>query len=499
MQTSTIIIPIYYENPSLLDKLSINSLMSNLEDIYDYDINFICPNIDTSKWRALVTQGKNVYFNILDSSNFLSTQSYSRLLESYDFWKTFFNYEYALIYQTDGYCIGGNLKTYIDMNYDYIGAPIIAQNARWFNVPAIGNGGVSLRKVSTVMEVTNPDGDFMKENKEDIAKHNQANSNMYDIYEDLYFAQLVPMLWDFSKPKFDVGASFAYDMNADVVYEKTEHKLPLFIHAFDKNIRFWQNILDDFKDINVISECEWKNKNGYLSKQVNYQGYLKHEDPISVVAIMIVKNENWHINDQLNKLRNSGIKKIVIIDNNDISSPEKPANVIEDMTNVVVISNFRGEHTSDKYDLMTEAYKYAYENFTSGYSHVMFIDADEELERSSFVNIAYEHKDANIVKMPVINVDIYSKKSDYQENRFKCLVKTELRFNSFNREGPITDMRYDVENIVILNHITYSSKKEYDLHKKHRGYPDKPTVLGKRLTGDELYQKVNKVSTVSIS
>ena len=77
------------------------------------------------------------------------------------------------------------------MNYDYIGAPIIAQNARWFNVPAVGNGGVSLRKISTMIEVTDPTGEFIRENKEDIDKHNRMNSNMYSIYEDLLLLHLL--------------------------------------------------------------------------------------------------------------------------------------------------------------------------------------------------------------------------------------------------------------------------------------------------------------------
>lgn len=88
-----------------------------------------------------------------------------------------------------------------------------------------------MRKIATMIEVTDPTGEFIRENKEDIDKHNRMNSNMYSIYEDLYFAQLVPMLWDFRKPNFDVAISFAYDMNADIVYEMTNHKLPLFIHA----------------------------------------------------------------------------------------------------------------------------------------------------------------------------------------------------------------------------------------------------------------------------
>ena len=199
MKKNCIIIPIYKESPGLLDKLSLESLSKNLKDFSDYEVYFIYPeNLGTAQWKRYVDH--DVILRPFPYDYFLSTLSYSNLLESYEFWNTFKEHEYALIYQTDGYCIGGSLKEYIDMNYDYIGAPIIAQNARWFNVPAVGNGGVSLRKIATMIEVTDPTGEFIRDNKEDIAKHNRMNSNMYSIYEDLYFAQLVPMLWDFRKP-----------------------------------------------------------------------------------------------------------------------------------------------------------------------------------------------------------------------------------------------------------------------------------------------------------
>lgn len=496
---NTIIIPIYYDKPSILDKLSISSLMNNLTDIDEYDINYVCPtDVNTSIWEEITTKGKSVNFLMFDNHNFLSTQSYSKLLESYDFWEEFKDYDYALIYQTDGYCIGGSLKEFIDMEYDYIGAPIIAPNARWFNVPAIGNGGVSLRKIFTMLETTDPNGEFIKISKDDIDKHNKANSNMYDIYEDLYFAQLVPMLWDFKKPNFNVAASFAYDMNTDIVYEMTNHKLPVFIHAFDKNIRFWQNILDNFKDIDIISECEWKNKDKYLSNDTGYQENLQHVVPPFICAIMIVKNENYHLNEQISKLLDKGIKKVILIDNNDISK-ENPKDIVNSKY-VEVISKFRGDHSSENRNMLSEAYKEAYDNYTKGFTHVLFIDADEELNDSTFNKIVYENQDYDIVKIPVVNVDINGNKSKYQQEKYHSIVKTNLNFKLFNREGPITYLKdVKINEFHLLNYTTCKSRKEFDSYKLHKGYPDKEPILGRRLTDDRLYAKVNQMSSISLN
>jgi len=524
MQASTIIIPIYYEDPTIIDKKSIMSLMYNLEDINDYDINFICPKMDTSKWKELVSKGKNTYFNMFKDENFKSTITYSKMMKSYDFWKTFFNYDFALIYQTDGYCIGGSLKTYIDMDYDYIGAPIVSHNARWFNVPAIGNGGVSLRKVSTMMEVTDPDGEFMLDSKEDIARHNQMNGDMYDVYEDLYFAQLVPMLWDFSKPSFDIASHFAYDMNADAVYEMTSHRLPLFIHAYDKNIRFWQNIIPDLNDINVVSECEWNHRLTWFSPERNYQGNLSHQS-INVAAIIPVKNENWRLQHTIEKLIDNGVKKVIIVDNNDLNG-ENPRDSFTKLFNDVsieFIDKFRGKRFSEDYDLLSEMYLDAYMHYCSDVNYVLFIDADEELhveEGKTIRDIAYSMQDKGYDMMHIPCFDLNCQgEIEYKASRkkIKTLMKTGLPVLKFFRETPVIersccdnefnsasslDRTYhnenDMEHIYITNDATGTLRDFYD-HKIFRGWPDKPYSYRKRDCGESYYYMFNdKNSTITI-
>ena len=128
----------------------------------------------------------------MDNKYFVSEKAYSDLLRNYsDFWQKFSDYEYMLIFQLDGYCIDCTLSDWTSKGYDFIGAPIISKNANWMNVPAIGNGGVSLRKVKTFLDITNPDSECLKTIKDDIDLFNKARSNIYDFYEDLYFCELV--------------------------------------------------------------------------------------------------------------------------------------------------------------------------------------------------------------------------------------------------------------------------------------------------------------------
>ena len=79
---------------------------------------------------------------------FFSTfQMYNQMCQESSFYKLFSDYDYILIYQTDAFVFYDNLKYFIELGYDYYGAPWPHHNDK------IGNGGFSLRKVSKMIEV----------------------------------------------------------------------------------------------------------------------------------------------------------------------------------------------------------------------------------------------------------------------------------------------------------------------------------------------------------
>jgi len=80
--------------------------------------------------------------------------SYNRLLLTEKFYRTFEAYEYILIYQLDCLVFAGNLEEWCRQGWDYVGAPWLRNEA----VPeegffAVGNGGFSLRRVSSALAV----------------------------------------------------------------------------------------------------------------------------------------------------------------------------------------------------------------------------------------------------------------------------------------------------------------------------------------------------------
>ena len=76
-----------------------------------------------------------------------SILSYNQMLCSKSFWDYFGDYEYVLTYQPDCYVYKDDLDRYIELGYDYYGAPWPLYNNK------VGNGGLSLRKVSKMAEI----------------------------------------------------------------------------------------------------------------------------------------------------------------------------------------------------------------------------------------------------------------------------------------------------------------------------------------------------------
>jgi len=64
----------------------------------------------------------------------------------------FGKYDYILIYQTDCWVFEDNLDYFVELEYDWYGAPWYQPHIGLTNV--VGNGGFSLRKISKMIEIT---------------------------------------------------------------------------------------------------------------------------------------------------------------------------------------------------------------------------------------------------------------------------------------------------------------------------------------------------------
>ncbi|MBR1647740.1 MAG: hypothetical protein IJ685_13350 [Selenomonadaceae bacterium] len=136
-----VVIPVYSELGEL-EKISLDRCRKILGR---YPIVFVAP------------EGKNFsYFESGDmvanfpEKYFQSTQTYSTLLLTPQFYETFLDFDYILIYQLDAFVFYDALEEFCALGYDYIGSPLPRhtwQGSRKPKTPQVGNGGFSLRKV----------------------------------------------------------------------------------------------------------------------------------------------------------------------------------------------------------------------------------------------------------------------------------------------------------------------------------------------------------------
>lgn len=277
-----IVIPVYKEDLDCVEEISLNRLRKvlvddeltrwhELNEDYEFpDVYLVYPEgIDVSKYKAIYNKlgAKESWlkFKSFDPEYFKSTATYSQLCISYNFYKAFDEYEYMLIYQLDCYLFEDKIKEWCDKGYDYVGAPILSTDCGWDTVkksqkgkkwqPYVGNGGFSLRKISTFKEVTDPEGEFRKE-------YELTDEALKVItFEDKYFFNDIYDFYQFDIPSWKEALEFGLDMSVDIVYNYLHWEgKPMGIHSVDKNIRWWKKVIPEFMDQKVIDYCEEKHK-----------------------------------------------------------------------------------------------------------------------------------------------------------------------------------------------------------------------------------------------
>jgi hypothetical protein len=89
---------------------------------------------------------------------FGSVTAHIRLMLSRDFYESFQDYEYILIYHTDALVFSDQLLRWCESKLDYIGPPWLkCPETPWMRGPKVGNGGFSLRKVSSFLQILDSD------------------------------------------------------------------------------------------------------------------------------------------------------------------------------------------------------------------------------------------------------------------------------------------------------------------------------------------------------
>lgn len=255
-----VVIPIYRNFLTLNEK---KSLIQCFKILYKHPITFIAPNnLDTSTYRELC-EINNINFKVerFGNSYFRSVQGYSQLLLSKLFYERFSVFKFILIYQLDCWVFKDELELWCKKNYDFIGAPLVGKftNKKFSYNMIIGNGGLSLRKTKTYIDVFSYTKNLLSLD-EIIRRYDVFNRskfwkrfplmifmllgyrNSFKYFNEIYkgnednfwtiFLKRTPL--ELHLPDIQTAIEFSFERFPSKLYQLNDKSLPFGCHAWEK-------------------------------------------------------------------------------------------------------------------------------------------------------------------------------------------------------------------------------------------------------------------------
>ena len=229
MNEVIIVVPIYNEKLTTLEQISLQQLFKVLGK---YKIVFMAPQ------GLAFTYNNNCEVISFPNEFFVSKETYSDLLMTVNFYETFIEYKYLLIYQLDAFVFSDKLQYFCDLGYDYIGAPLIGPDWRLFHV---GNGGFSLRNIGKSLK--------MIRQKEAIIKKMFSLMQFESFAEDVFFSYCgYDNAYDYTVPTARLAATFSAEFDyAHGLRDISKRDLPFGCHYWETlNFEFWRSYIEGF-------------------------------------------------------------------------------------------------------------------------------------------------------------------------------------------------------------------------------------------------------------
>lgn len=142
-----ILIPIHKVPESAEELVSLASLRAVLPQVKKI---FLCP--DGFPYTKINNNEEALFF---DKKYFSYPYGYNRLLLRKNLYNKLLDFKFILIFQLDCVVFKNDVERWIQSSFDYIGSPwFMDENKKPTNFPfSVGNGGFSLRKISTALEI----------------------------------------------------------------------------------------------------------------------------------------------------------------------------------------------------------------------------------------------------------------------------------------------------------------------------------------------------------
>ncbi len=236
MKKVVVVIPYASNNLSEVENISLSQAFKVLGN---YDIVLVTPN------NIELELSYSNYRQIKVPSNFFgSTEAHNKMLSSVSFYQLFSDYEFMLLYHLDAFVFKDELMRFCDMGYDFIGAP--APKSCWKSIDRrIGNGGFSLRRINSFIDILESKENVMKLAKSQLPT--RAINNMIN-FEDQFVAFCGQIEWrGFKTPDEEVGFQFSIEYNIDGIFHRIDEHVPFGCHRWPR-YRFlsWWPLISKF-------------------------------------------------------------------------------------------------------------------------------------------------------------------------------------------------------------------------------------------------------------
>ena len=260
LQQNTAVITISVHKPNLSED-EFDSLMQCIKVLGSYDIVFVIPEkLDTSLYKSIFEKNQKTFkFVEFPREYFVNYRNYNKLCLTKNFYQKFAEYEYMLIYHLDSWVFKDELEYWCSQGFDYLGAPLnlACMNKLGIHVKQAGNGGFSLRKISSMItllsnDLVNKNVNFYKGIKDvyQIKRKNSVLKNIlripaymyYYVFqkfihwqfmfnEDLIIAYYAPIyMKNFKIAPDEVAKRFAMEWNVENFYKENDFSLPFGAH-----------------------------------------------------------------------------------------------------------------------------------------------------------------------------------------------------------------------------------------------------------------------------
>lgn len=256
--TTAVVIPVYQESLSSEEDYSFNR---TLQTLGRYPVVLVCPEgLDLAYYLEIaVLYQVSLLIDRFDNRFFDGISGYNRLLLSQCFYQRFKDYDYILICQLDVFIFRDDLSEWVEKGYDYIGAPIIGEftDREFSMIMRVGNGGLSLRRVSTFLRFFEGHKNVFSPNqiahiidlrKKPITRffvwlfmvigwRNKpvSVSRRWKYNEDDFWSGLLDeSRYPLRKPAPLEAAQFAFERFPKELFEMNNHQLPFGCHAWRK-------------------------------------------------------------------------------------------------------------------------------------------------------------------------------------------------------------------------------------------------------------------------